>query len=204
MHRAITGFHTDPDGDWVAELACGHGQHVRHRPPFQERPWVERPEGRAGRIGSVLDCPWCDLAEPPDGLYLVRTSAVWDQATMPAGLRRSHRLAAGVWGRIAVRSGRLRFHADTEPALDLIIDEDRVQYIPPEVTHSVEPVDAVAFTIDFMRVPGAIHTGSPSAGHDEGGQPACLAHEICPECAAVVAEDGHRPGCSRATLPGPS
>ena len=62
MRRAITGFREDDNGDWVAELACGHGQHVRHRPPFQERPWVLTSEGRAGRIGTELECVLCDEA----------------------------------------------------------------------------------------------------------------------------------------------
>ncbi|HEU5002213.1 MAG TPA: DUF3565 domain-containing protein [Actinomycetota bacterium] len=65
MLRLIVGFHQDQEGDWVAELDCGHTQHVRHRPPFQLRPWVETDEGRAGRIGMELDCPRC---EPAGGL----------------------------------------------------------------------------------------------------------------------------------------
>jgi len=40
VQRAIDGFHQDEVGDWVAELRCGHGQHVRHHPPFWVRPWV--------------------------------------------------------------------------------------------------------------------------------------------------------------------
>jgi hypothetical protein len=61
----ITGFHQDDDGDWVAELACGHAQHVRHRPPWQLRPWVTTEAGRAARIGQSIDCPSCDpLVEP--------------------------------------------------------------------------------------------------------------------------------------------
>lgn len=66
MEHAITGYHPDVEGDWVAELACGHNQHVRHRPPFQVRPWVLSEEGRAGRLGAPLDCPLCDRAELPD------------------------------------------------------------------------------------------------------------------------------------------
>jgi hypothetical protein len=31
----ITGFHQDEEANWVAELSCGHQQHVRHRPPFK-------------------------------------------------------------------------------------------------------------------------------------------------------------------------
>ena len=33
MQQAIIGFHLDEEQHWVAELACGHGQHVRHTPP---------------------------------------------------------------------------------------------------------------------------------------------------------------------------
>ena len=46
--RPIGGFTQDADGDWVALLACGHRQHVRHAPPLQSRPWALRPEKRAG------------------------------------------------------------------------------------------------------------------------------------------------------------
>jgi hypothetical protein len=56
----IIGFHQDAESDWVAELACGHNQHVRHRPPWQQRPWVATAEGRAARLGQKIDCPLCD------------------------------------------------------------------------------------------------------------------------------------------------
>ena len=57
--RAIIGFHPDDEGDWVADLECGHGQHVRHAPPLQIRPWVLVEEGRAGRLGTLLPCMRC-------------------------------------------------------------------------------------------------------------------------------------------------
>ena len=60
MERAIVGFEQDESGDWVALLECGHRQHVRHRPPWQERPWVLTDDGRNGRIGAPLECPPCD------------------------------------------------------------------------------------------------------------------------------------------------
>ncbi|MDQ4098750.1 MAG: DUF3565 domain-containing protein [Actinomycetota bacterium] len=60
MEQQITGFHRDDAGDWVAELACGHGQHIRHNPPFRLAPWVLDDEQRAARIGSVLECRICD------------------------------------------------------------------------------------------------------------------------------------------------
>jgi hypothetical protein len=60
MEQPIVAFRQDDAGDWVAVLACGHGQHVRHKPPFIERPWVLEPAGRERFIGFPLNCRICD------------------------------------------------------------------------------------------------------------------------------------------------
>jgi hypothetical protein len=57
--RRIVGYHQDDAGDWVAKLECGHQQHVRHDPPWQNRPWVITEAGRVGRIGTTLSCVEC-------------------------------------------------------------------------------------------------------------------------------------------------
>ncbi len=66
MKQAITGYHKDDKDDWVAELACGHNQHVRHNPPWQLHPWVTTPEGRKKHLGMQLDCLKCNRGEPHD------------------------------------------------------------------------------------------------------------------------------------------
>lgn len=65
MKRKIISFHKDEKDDWVADLDCGHGQHVRHNPPWMTRPWVVTEEGRRTRIGMELDCKKCDEEGPP-------------------------------------------------------------------------------------------------------------------------------------------
>jgi hypothetical protein len=60
MDQPITGFHLDEDQHWVAELACGHFQHVRHDPPWTNRPWAVTLEGRTRTLGQVLACRKCD------------------------------------------------------------------------------------------------------------------------------------------------
>jgi hypothetical protein len=60
VKRKIIGFHQDEECHWVADLECGHTQHVRHDPPLTSRPWVTTPEGRRDRIGAELDCLKCD------------------------------------------------------------------------------------------------------------------------------------------------
>ena len=57
--RKIVGYHTDDEGHWVADLECGHTQHVRHDPPWQNRPWVVTAEGRAKFLGTELVCADC-------------------------------------------------------------------------------------------------------------------------------------------------
>jgi hypothetical protein len=66
MQQPIIGFHTDDQGDWVARLACGHHQHVRHIPPLVERQWVTSEAGRASMLGHRLGCKKCDERAPAD------------------------------------------------------------------------------------------------------------------------------------------
>lgn len=63
MKRRVVGFHQDNHREWVAELECGHGQHVRHQPPFQDRAWVLTPEGRGRYVGVEVECKLCDREE---------------------------------------------------------------------------------------------------------------------------------------------
>lgn len=62
MLRLITGFHTENDGDWVAELECGHQRHVRHNPPWEMHSWVLDEHERLARVGTSLQCGLCDRA----------------------------------------------------------------------------------------------------------------------------------------------
>ncbi|MBB1118174.1 DUF3565 domain-containing protein [Stenotrophomonas sp. W1S232] len=66
MQQPIVGFHLDAAQDWVAELACGHDQHVRHAPPWIERPWTQTAAGRQWALGQCLECRKCDRQCPPD------------------------------------------------------------------------------------------------------------------------------------------
>ncbi len=76
MERKIIAFRQDPRREWIAVLECGHTQHVRHNPPYQERAWVLTAEGRQNFIGVPIECGECHLtirhAEPRD-FYFVTT-----------------------------------------------------------------------------------------------------------------------------------
>jgi tellurite resistance-related uncharacterized protein len=170
-------------------------------------------EGRRSMLGIPTHCPLCDRAELPDNLRFVRSSPRWDEQTMPASLRRAHRVARGTWGRISVHSGQLHFHARTEPEFDIDVGPGSTQAIPPDVEHEVQPLGRVSFSIDFLSVcePELGTVGDDSglsegngramggSSRDEGGEPACLAHLLCPECGAVL--DGGSHLCNRRSGP---
>ncbi len=63
MFQKIVGFHQDEFKHWVADLACGHTRHVRHDPPWQNRPWVLMEQCRQEKIGFELDCVDCERAD---------------------------------------------------------------------------------------------------------------------------------------------
>jgi hypothetical protein len=63
LNRPIVGFHRDDEGHWVAELKCGHTRHVRHRPPWFNRPWVVTEQGRRSMLGKQLHCKLCGFRE---------------------------------------------------------------------------------------------------------------------------------------------
>jgi tellurite methyltransferase len=216
VQRAIVSFRRDAEGDWVAHLECGHRQHVRHRPPFQMRAWVEDPGDRASRIGTPLECPLCDRAEMPEGLELVRTAGPFTEDTVPPALLRAHRVPAGTWGQARVLSGAVRFVSMGEQAGGRLLEAGAMHGIPPGVPHRLEPDGPVRVAIDFFRVPPAdevpdevpvddgpvdagqapdSQTGDSPADEVLGGDPACWAARVCEECGAVVGPGPHRPGC---------
>ncbi|QYG93114.1 DUF3565 domain-containing protein [Iamia sp. SCSIO 61187] len=168
MERTITGWHRGDDGDWVAELSCLHGQHVRHRPPYRVAPWVDTAEGRTAHVGTSLDCPPCDRAELPAGLSVLRTTATWDEHSTPAGLTGEHRVAAGRWGRLQVLDGALGFWLASDPSGERTVRAGEAQAIPPEVVHRVVLRGPVRFHVSFLG----------RHEDDEGGDPACWAGRV--------------------------
>lgn len=150
MIRTIDGFSQDDQGDWVAELSCLHRQHVRHQPPFRERPWVETRAGRDAHLGTDVDCPLCDRAELPDGLEVVRTAGPFDAGTLPAGLRRTHRVPDRTWGLLQVLDGAVGFRLETDPPRDVRLGAGEAQPIPPGVDHLVRTEGPVRLALELL------------------------------------------------------
>lgn len=148
--RVIVGFHQDSAGDWVAELSCLHDQHVRHRPPFQERSWVLTEQTRTARLGTGIDCLPCARAELPDGLIMARTAGPFDASTLPSGLLKEHTVAVGTWGYLRVIEGTIVFSLQTDPPLVKQLRCGDRQAIPPGLRHALTLDGPVLVALDFL------------------------------------------------------
>lgn len=150
---AIVGYHQDEEGAYVAELACGHAQHVRHRPPLESRPWVNTDAGRRAHLGTSLACPLCRMPRLPADVAAYKQTAVFDASSVPAGLRRSHTLAAETWGEIVVEAGRVLYVLEDEGDWGVVLRPGVVGTIAPERPHHVEPEPDARFFVRFSRRP---------------------------------------------------
>ena len=151
MNRTIIDFRLDEADDWVAALDCGHGQHVRHRPPFVNRPWVTAPSGREARLGTELNCVRCDRMEWPEGFAAYRRTPEFDEETVPAGLKRNHTTRRGVWASIHVLAGELQYHVGEPVDRSFSVSAGSSAVVVPEVPHRVEISGTVRFFIEFWR-----------------------------------------------------
>ena len=151
VRRRIIQFHQDESGDWVAALDCGHVQHMRHRPPFFVRPWVEDAAGRQARIGTQLDCVRCDRMEWPDGVVPYRRTPEFGQDTVPRGLTSCHATKTGVWARIHVLEGTLQYHVEAPVGRCLTVAAPSTAIVVPELRHRVEMQGPVRFYVEFHR-----------------------------------------------------
>ncbi len=77
-----------------------------------------------------------------------KSTAVFDETTLPAGLRREHRTKAGSWGVIRVLEGRLRYQV-LDPSSEMILEPGRPGLILPEQPHLVEPLGPVQMQVEF-------------------------------------------------------
>lgn len=161
MDRPITGFHQDDELDWVAELSCGHSQHVRHDPPFTERPWVRSADGRAARLDSLLDCLRCDRREMPEGHAPYHRTQSFSESTLPEALLGAHSTKKGVWGLIHVQRGEVGYRIPRF-GVDETIAAAAPGVVVPEVEHHLVRRGPVECYVEFWRaVKPAVATPAP-------------------------------------------
>ena len=87
---------------------------------------------------------------PPDVVAYRRTRE-FSESTAPRALRRHHTTKPGVWARIHVVAGALRYRILGSEPEEHILSPERVGVVEPEVPHEVEPLGEVRFYVEFLR-----------------------------------------------------
>ena len=138
--------------DRQLELAREMAAYISPRPGFTHHPLTLRAAAhmvdlvdRAVHYRSV-DPVMTAAAPTPTTPY--KSTPVFDEVTLPAGLRREHRTKAGAWGVIRVLEGRLRYQV-LDPSSEVILEPGRPGLILPEQPHLVEPLGAVRMQVEF-------------------------------------------------------
>ncbi len=92
-------------------------------------------------------------ASLPPGVIAYRRTPVFDQDTIPAGLRREHRTRPGVWAVITVLEGKLCFRT-LDPISETLLSSSTPGVVTPEQPHEVDPDGPVRFFVEFYH-PGS-------------------------------------------------
>lgn len=90
-----------------------------------------------------------DLTLPAD-VSRVRETPEFSAESVPPGLLRAHRIAAGVWGRLRVIEGSVVFVAEDGPE-SRRLTAPASQVIEPELPHHIEPSADARFVVEFYR-----------------------------------------------------
>ena len=102
------------------------------------------------------------MDELPKGLTAYKRTPVFDQDSIPAGLRREHRTKPGVWALIHVLAGKLRYRRAGVPGTQ-VLTPAQPGIVHPEEPHDVQPMGPVSFFVEF-------HAAEPPAGAPHAGK----------------------------------
>ncbi len=87
---------------------------------------------------------------PAKAVCYKQTPAFTDK-TLPAGLQHAHTTRAGVWAKIVVASGTIRYHIETTGVV-YTLSPKLPGIVVPTVPHHLEVCGPVALVIEFYRL----------------------------------------------------
>jgi hemoglobin len=79
-----------------------------------------------------------------------RSTPVFTNVTLPAGLRRAHSTKAGVWGLLKVLKGTILYVTEETGECQMVQAPGTVVILPQQL-HSVEPQGDIEMQVDFYH-----------------------------------------------------
>lgn len=88
--------------------------------------------------------------EPAQTSVPYKVTPVFDAHTLPKGLQKAHRTAAGVWGIIRILEGRLRYVIE-DTSVEAILTADQPGFVLPEQFHHVQALGPFRMQVEFYE-----------------------------------------------------
>jgi len=152
ISRVIVGVQREGADAVVLRLDCGHRRHVRHRPPLSSHAWVGSDAECEQRVGQRIECLRCGQRELPPQAQAYRSTAEFDEHTLPAGLQRAHTTKAGAWGRVVVEQGTLWLCFEPPLRTEVLVRPGQPGVIPPQLPHHIRLAGPVRLRVEFLAV----------------------------------------------------
>ena len=128
------------------DLAREMATYIAPRPGFTAHPLtIQAAHQMIHLLGRASEFRELPLAAKP-----YRRTSVFNENTLPAGLRREHRTKPGVWGVIRVLDGRVRYQV-LDPLSEVILEPGHPGLVLPDQPHLVEPLGPVRMQVEFYR-----------------------------------------------------
>lgn len=86
----------------------------------------------------------------PNNVVLYKKTPEFNQDNIPKGLLSSHQTKEGVWGKIIVLKGELKFKIN-KIEQEIILNNDTFGIVEPTIFHEVKPMGKVKFYIEFYK-----------------------------------------------------
>lgn len=91
------------------------------------------------------------LPKPPETLVEYHRTPEYTADNAPASLLHDHHIKAGVWGRLVILEGQLRYCLEDGRGGSWILSPVHSAWIPPDLPHRVEFIGPVCFYVSYWR-----------------------------------------------------
>ncbi len=89
------------------------------------------------------------MKELPNNITALRSTTIFTEKTIPAALLKDHSTAAGTWGLIQVKKGKLEYTIGKDEIY--ILEPGKNGVVEPTVVHHVKPLGEVEFKVQFYK-----------------------------------------------------
>ena len=87
----------------------------------------------------------------PESVAPYARTPEFTEQTIPEKLQRAHDTKQGVWGKIVVLEGRLRYRILEPEVREYELSPERPGIIEPQISHEVAPLGKLRFYVEFHR-----------------------------------------------------